>query len=154
MADVVVRRAGADDALVVAALHLQFARELGMPSESGYLDRFVDAWLAERPDRPTWVAEARGEHAGILETRRIRALPWPGRRDVSWLHVGGLFVTPGCRDLGVARALTEAMIEWSRATDVKWIRVNAADEKEQQFYERLGFTSPGRLMEFDLRDPE
>ena len=45
------------------------------------------------------------------------------------------------------------MIEWSRSTDVKWIRVNAPDEKEQQFYERLGFASPGRLMEFDLRDP-
>ena len=118
MAEVTIRRASADDALVVAALHLQFARELGMPSETGYLDRFVDAWLAERPDRPTWIAESRGEHAGILETRRIRALPWPGRRDVSWLHVGGLFVAPGCRDRGVGRALTEAMIEWSRTTDV------------------------------------
>ncbi|MDC5697170.1 GNAT family N-acetyltransferase [Intrasporangium calvum] len=154
MADVVVRRAGADDAFIVAALHLQFARELGLPSEPGYLDRFVDAWLGERPDRPTWIAEARSLHAGILETRRIRALPWPGRKDVSWLHVGGLYVIPDCRDLGVARALTETMIEWSRSTDVKWIRVNAPDEQEQQFYERLGFDSPGRLMEFDLRDPE
>lgn len=153
MAEVTIRRASADDALVVAALHLQFARELGMPSEPGYLDRFVDAWLAERPDRPTWIAESRGEHAGILETRRIRALPWPGRKDVSWLHVGGLFVTPGCRDRGVGRALTEAMIEWARSTDVKWIRLKAPDEQAQEFYERLGFTSPGRLMEFDMGEP-
>jgi GNAT superfamily N-acetyltransferase len=153
MAEVTIRRAGADDAFIVAALHLQFARELGMPSEQGYLDRFVDAWLQERPDRPTWIAESRGEHAGILETRRIRALPWPGRRDVSWLHVGGLFVAPSCRDRGVGRALTEAMIEWSRSTDVKWIRLNAPDARAQEFYERLGFTSPGTLMEFDLRDP-
>ena len=43
MAEVTIRRASADDALIVAALHLQFARELGMPSETGYLDRFVDA---------------------------------------------------------------------------------------------------------------
>jgi GNAT superfamily N-acetyltransferase len=153
MAEVTIRRAGADDAYIVAALHLQFARELGMPSESGYLDRFVDAWLADRPDRPTWIAESRGEHAGILETRRIRALPWPGRKDVSWLHVGGLFVASGHRDRGVGRALTEAMIEWSRTTDVKWIRLNAPDVRAQEFYERLGFRSPGRLMEFDLRDP-
>jgi GNAT superfamily N-acetyltransferase len=153
MAEVTIRRAGADDAFIVAALHLQFARELGMPSEPGYLDRFVDALLQERPDRPTWIAESRGEHAGILETRRIRALPWPGRRDVSWLHVGGLFVAPTCRDRGVGRALTEAMIEWSRSTDVKWIRLNAPDAQAQEFYARLGFSSPGTLMEFDLRDP-
>ena len=154
MAEVLVRRAGPDDAFVVAALHLQFARELGMPSEQGYLDRFVDAWLSERPDRPTWIAESRGEHAGLLETRRIRALPWPGRKDVSWLHVGGLFVTPTCRDRGVGRALTEAMIEWARTTDVRWIRLNAPDARAQEFYERLGFSSPGRLMEFELRDSQ
>jgi GNAT superfamily N-acetyltransferase len=154
MAEVLVRRAGPDDAFVVAALHLQFARELGMPSEQGYLDRFVDAWLADRPDRPTWIAESRGEHAGLLETRRIRALPWPGRKDVSWLHVGGLFVTPTCRDRGVGRALTEAMIEWARTTDVRWIRLNAPDARAQEFYERLGFSSPGRLMEFELRDSQ
>ena len=154
MAEVVVRRAGADDALVVAALHLQFARELGMPSEAGYLDRFAGVWLADRQDRPTWIAESRGEHAGLLETRRIRALPWPGRPDVSWLHVGGLFVAPTCRDRGVGRALTEAMIEWARTTDVVWIRLNAPDARAQEFYERLGFSSPGRLMELRLREPQ
>jgi GNAT superfamily N-acetyltransferase len=153
MAEVLIRRAGPDDAFVVAALHLQFARDLGMPSEPGYLDRFVDAWLADRPDRPTWVAECGGEHAGLLETRRIRSLPWPGRADISWLHVGALFVTPGCRDRGVGRALTEAMIEWARTTDVTWVRLNAPDTGAQEFYERLGFRSPGRLMEFELRDP-
>src|SRR6476660_3212973 len=141
MAEVTIRRASADDALVVAALHLQFARELGMPSEPGYLDRFVDAWLAERPDRPTWIAESRGEHAGILETRRIRALPWPGRRDVSWLHVGGLLVAPTCRDRGVAPAMTETIIQLSRTTDFKWIRLTAPDAQAQEFYARLGFSS-------------
>ncbi|MEO7754211.1 MAG: GNAT family N-acetyltransferase [Terracoccus sp.] len=153
MAEVTIRRAGSEDAFVVAALHLQFAISLGMAPEPGYLDRFVDAWLADRPDRPTWIAESRGEHAGLLATHRIRALPWPGRPDVSWLHVAGLFVAPGHHDRGVGRGLTEAMIEWARTTDVKWVRINAPDERAQDFYERLGFTSPGRLMEFDLRDP-
>lgn len=153
MAEVTIRRAGADDALVVAALHLQFARDLGMPAELGYLDRFARAWLTERADRPTWIAESGGEHAGILETRRIRPMPWPGRPDVSWLHVGALFVVPAHRDRGVGRALTEAMIEWSRGTDVRWIRLNAPDEPAQEFYARLGFRSPDRLMELDLREP-
>lgn len=153
MAEVTIRRAGADDALVVGALHLQLARERGMPSEVGYLDRFVDAWLAERPDRPTWIAQSRGEHAGLLETRRIRTLPWPGRADASWLHVGALFVAPGHHDRGVGRALTEAMIEWARTTDVRWVRVGADDTRAEEFYARLGFGSPGRLMEFDLGEP-
>ncbi|MCU1536900.1 MAG: GCN5-related N-acetyltransferase [Humibacillus sp.] len=153
MAEVLIRRAGPDDALVVAALHLQFARGLGMPSEPGYLDRFVDAWLASRSDRPTWLAESRGEHAGLLETQRLRPLPWPGRPDVSWLHVGGLFVAPTCRDRGVGRALTEAMITWARTSDVRGIRVNAPDDPAREFYERLGFTSPGRLLELELRRP-
>ena len=152
MPEVLIRRAGPDDAFVVAALHLQFARELGMPSEPGYLDRFVDAWLADLPDRPTWVAEGGGEHAGLLETRRVRALPWPGRADVSQLHVGGLFVVPSCRGRGVGRALTEAMIEWARTTDITGVRLNAPDAQAQAFSERMGFSSPGRLMELELRD--
>ena len=86
-----------------------------------------------------------------LAGRPVRTLTHPVTAAV--LHVGGLFVAPGCRDRGVGRALTEAMIEWSRTTDVKWIRLNAPDDRAQEFYERLGFSSPGRLMEFDLRDP-
>ena len=54
----------------------------------------------------------------------------------------------------MGRALTEAMIEWARTTDVKWIRLNAPDARAQEFYERLGFSSPGRLMEFELRDSQ
>ncbi|MEO7447623.1 MAG: GNAT family N-acetyltransferase [Humibacillus sp.] len=154
MPEVLIRRAGPDDAFVVAALHLQFARELGMPSEPGYLDRVVDAWLADHPDRPTWVAQSRGEHAGLLETRRIRALPWPGLADDSWLHVGGLFVAPSCRGRGVGRALTEAMIEWGRMTDITSVRLTAPDVGAQAFYERMGFRSPGRLMELELRDSQ
>ncbi|HET7399960.1 MAG TPA: GNAT family N-acetyltransferase [Intrasporangium sp.] len=153
MAEVIIRRAGADDALIVAALHLQSARGLGLPPEPGYLDRVADVWLSERPDRPTWIAQSRGEHAGLLEARRIRPLPWPGRPDISWLHVGVLFVGADHRGRGVGRALVEAAIEWCRTTDVKWIRLAAPDAAAKEFYERLGFTAPGRLMEYDLRDP-
>lgn len=152
MADVTIRRAGAADALIVAALHLQFALELGMPSEPGYLDRFADTWLAERPDRPTWIAESRGAHAGLLVTRRIRPLPWPGRPEVSWLYLSTLFVAHDHRQRGVGQALVEGMADWARSTDIAWIRLNAPAEDAREFYGRLGFASPDRLMEYDLRE--
>lgn len=153
MAEVTIRRAGADDAFVVAALHLQSARNVGMAAEPGFLDRFVDAWLRERPDRPTWIAQRGGEHAGLLETRRLRSLPWPTQAESSALLVEHLFVAPAHCELGVDQALAEAMIEWARRSEVTWVRATAADEGAGGLYRRLGFSSPGRLMEFDLREP-
>ncbi len=153
MAEVTIRRAGADDAFVVAALHLQSARNVGMAAEPGFLDRFVDAWLRERPDRPTWIAQRGGEHAGLLETRRLRSLPWPTWSEASALHVENLFVAPAHRGTGVAQALVEAMIEWAHSTDVTSVRATAVDDRDRELYDGLGFSSPGRLMEFDLREP-
>lgn len=152
MVDVRIRRAGADDVLVVAALHLQFALELGMRAEPGYLDRFAEFWLAERLDRPTWIAEGCGDHAGVLGTRRIRPLPLPGRPDASWLYLNTHFVAPDHRQRGVGQALTEALLDWARSTDVAWIRVNATSASARAFYARFGFASPNRLMEIDLRE--
>ncbi|OFE16195.1 GCN5 family acetyltransferase [Humibacillus sp. DSM 29435] len=152
MAEVTIRRAGADDAFVVAALHLQSARDLGMRAEPGFLDRFVDAWLRARPDWPTWIAQREGEHAGILETRRLRSLPWPTQPEVTSLHVENLFVAPAHRGLGVEEALAEAMIEWAHSTDITSVRATA-DDRTRRLYDGLGFSSPGRLMEFDLREP-
>ena len=154
MADVVIRRAGVEDAFIVAALRLQFARDLGMPSEPGFLDRAADAWLADEPRRPTWIAEREGQHAGVLETAQVPRPPWPGRPDASWLHLDALFVASSHRGHGVARALLEAMSGWARATDVRFVRVNAPEEATRRLFAHLGFRSPHRLMELDLRTPE
>ena len=150
MADVRIRRAGEQDAYVIAALNVQFARDLGLPSEPGYLERFAAVWLAERPDRPTWIAESRGQHAGLLSARRLRPLPFPSRAEVSWLYVGNLFVGPDHRKRGIGRALIEGMLDWCRSTDVRTVRINA-DPATHEFYRRLGFTRPGTILEYDLR---
>ncbi|MDN5763328.1 MAG: GNAT family N-acetyltransferase [Microlunatus sp.] len=151
MPDVTIRRAGADDALVVAALHLQSARDLGHDGEPGFLDRFADAWLASRPDHPTWIAQSHGAHAGVLSTRRLRPLPFPGRPEVSWLYVGTIFVASGHRKRGIGRALIEGMLDWSRATDVKWVRLNV-EASQHDFYRSLGFTLAETILEYDLRE--
>lgn len=151
MNDLRIRRAVADDALLVGALHLQCAREQGLGPEPGFLDRFANRWLAERHDRPTWIAERDREHAGVLETRRVRALPWPGRPDTSWLHVGLVFVRPDHRRQGVGRTLVEAMTMWARDTDISWARLSAPEPDLRAFWRAVGFTSPNRLLELDLR---
>lgn len=151
MPDVRIRRAGADDALIVAALHLQSGRDLGQVAEPGFLDRFADAWLAARPDHPTWIAESHGEHAGVLTARRLRPLPFPGRPEASWLYVGTVFVAPAHRKRGIGRSLIEGMLEWCRTTDVKWVRLNA-EASQQAFYQALGFAIADTILEYDLRE--
>lgn len=153
MAEVTIRRAGADDAFIVAALRLQSARHLGMPSEPGFLDRFVDVWLRERPERPTWIAQREGEHAGILAAKQVRRLPWPAQAGASTLHVENLFVAAAHRGVGVEQALGEAMIEWAGHTDVGSVLATAADDSAHELYDRLGFRAPDRLMVLDLREP-
>ncbi|EWT06644.1 GCN5 family acetyltransferase [Intrasporangium chromatireducens Q5-1] len=151
MPDVRIRRAGADDALIVAALHLQSGRDLGQVAEPGFLDRFADAWLAARPDHPTWIAESHGEHAGVLSARRLRPLPFPGRPEASWLYVGTVFVAPAHRKRGIGRSLIEGMLEWCRTTDVKWVRLNA-ETSQHAFYQALGFAVADTILEYDLRE--
>jgi GNAT superfamily N-acetyltransferase len=150
MADVRIRRAGADDAYVVAALHVQFARDLGLPSEQGFLDRFASAWLETRLDHPTWIAESRGQHAGVLSARRLRSLPFPSHPDASRLDLATLFVGPEHRGHGVGRALVEGLLEWCRLTDVESVQVTA-NASSRDFFRRLGFVEPGTTLEYDLR---
>ena len=154
MADVVIRRAGVDDAFIVAALHLQYARDLGMPPERGFLDRYVDGWVAAIADRPAWFAEWRGEHAGLLETTVVRRPPWPGRPETRWLHVDALYVPPPHRGERIGRALVDAMADWARGEGVASIRLNVPEESARGFFSHLGFRSPRRLMELDLRTSE
>lgn len=153
MGEVTIRHAAAEDAFIVAALRLQFARDLGVPPERGYLDRVAEAWLADLGDRPTWVAEHEGEHAGFLQTHRVSQLPWPGRPDVTWLHLDALFVPPPHRDTGVGRALFDAMVVWAREAEVSFVRLDAPEEAARRFFSQLGFRSPHRLMELNLRTP-
>lgn len=121
MGEVRVRRAGMQDALVVAALRLQAAIALGAGPEPGFLDRFVQTWDPE--GYPTWIAEQDATHAGILITQVVDELPWPGLathlapdvpRGVApgrALVVVTLHAPPGS---GVGTLLTAAMTGWAQ----------------------------------------
>lgn len=155
MDEVTVRPAEPDDAFVVAALHLQFAHQQGMPPEPGYLDRFVDAWLVDREGRPTWIAQSRAEHAGVLTTRLVRELPLPGRTDDRLVEVEALFVAP-CDErhrTKVQRALVEALLGWALAVEGLRVQARPADEDQRALYQGLGFGAVGSLLQRDPPDP-
>ncbi|MEO3936512.1 GNAT family N-acetyltransferase [Dermatophilaceae bacterium Soc4.6] len=113
MGSVRVRRAQADDALVVGALRLQAARCAEAGPEPGFLDRFSAAW--DPDDHPTWVADRDGAHVGVLVTQVVRDLPWPGLAPGQSLHVATLHTADGGAGAGVADALTAVMHDWARS---------------------------------------
>lgn len=153
MDEVTVRPAEPDDAFVVAALLLQFARLQGMPPEPGYLDRFVDAWLGDREERPTWIAQSRAEHAGLLTTRLVRELPLPGRTDDRLLELEALFAAPSHDPAQVKVALIQTLVEWAFGAGVTRLRAIVADDDEQTLYRGGGFETVGSLLQRGPHDP-
>lgn len=143
----VIRLALPRDALAIAALTMQDDRECGATVEEGFLDRFAEAWLADRA-RVTFIAEAPdGRPLGLVTAAIVSKLPSSRRPRTRWLHVSLLFVTRDARGEGIGSSLLEALRLWGDEHDVDRMQLNAAP-KARALYERAGFTTPaGELME-------
>lgn len=115
MEGVLIRRAGAADGLLVAALTIQAAREEGLVPPVGFLDHYADAWLAQREAYPTWWAEAERQHVGLLVAHRIRPLPWPDEPGAGTLRPVRLFARPDYAVDVITSALRAAAREWAAA---------------------------------------
>lgn len=144
----VIRLAEPRDAFAVAALTLQDDRECGATVQPGFLDRFADAWLADRA-RVTLLAEAPdGRPLGVVTAAVVTKLPSSRRPDGRWLHVSLLFVTQDARGAGLGAALLDALRSWAVENGVARMQLNAAP-RARSLYERAGFTTPDAgLMEW------
>ena len=144
----VVRLAEPRDAFAVAALNLQHDRESGATVEPGFLDRYADAWLADRA-RVTFLAEADdGRPVGMVTAAVVTKLPSARRPATRWLHVSLLFVTADVRGAGLGARLMGALHDWAAENDVDRMQLNAVPEA-RSLYERAGFGAPDpRLMEW------
>lgn len=146
-----VARADTAAAFALAALELQLNREQGRPGESGFLDRYADAWLAERDRRPAWVATSLdGSPLGAIVLFVVDGLPRPGRLSRPWVHVTNLYVTPGARRTGIGDRLLRAALDWCRDNRATWVQVGASSAGSG-LYRRAGFTpAESRLLRLDL----
>lgn len=149
MGEVRVRTAGADDALVLAALALQCAIHRGGSAEQGFLDRYARAWLAAQRERPAWLAEAGEEHGGFLQARVLEPLPAPSRPPRAVLAVETFFVRPAHRGLGVGEQLLRAAVAWARDGGFAEVRVPAGPHTTAMV-ERVGFTADERAYRMEL----
>lgn len=146
-----VTRADSGDAFALAALELQLNREQGRRGESGFLDRYADAWLAERDRRPAWLASSLdGSPLGAVMLFVVDGLPRPGRLSRPWVHVTNLYVTPKARRAGLGDRLLRAGLDWCRDNRALWVQL-APTSAGSGLTRRAGFTAAeGRLLRLDL----
>lgn len=159
MSQASIRRAGPDDALIVAGLTLQCALHRGGRRERGFLDRFARAWSGQHQTRPVWIAEANAEHAGYLLAACVRSLPWPGDGGASGargsggsLQVEQFFIRPEFRGRQLGEALLRAAVDWARADGLATVQMRPGPHT-RSLCERIGLTGAGDLMELRLDDP-
>lgn len=106
----------------------------------GYSDAFMDACRAEltlTPEKMSawkiWVAEARGEVAGMV------ALHLDGAR----AELEDFFVDPSFQNMGVGSALLDVLLAACREAGATNIGLDA-DPNAEAIYARLGFRTVGR----------
>ena len=138
-----VARAEPDDAFRLAALEIAYNRELGRRTEEGFLERFTDAWLADRDRYPSWIASTLDGNPLVSCTIGLmRSLPRPGRIPRSWGHLTNLYVRPQARGLGLAVRLVEEALAWADKSELLWVQA-LAPEDARDMAERRGFVPCG-----------
>ncbi|HEV7194603.1 MAG TPA: GNAT family N-acetyltransferase [Pedococcus sp.] len=134
-----IREAGPQEALVVAALTLQCARDRGGVSEPGFLDRHAKAWLEQRSSHPAWIAESGAQHAGLLQAAVLDDLPWPGHQgERGELVVQTLFVAREHRGHAIGERLLGAAVAWSRDSGLSAVSLSGRSHTRPML-ERVGF---------------
>jgi GNAT superfamily N-acetyltransferase len=131
-----VRRAGPDDAVVVARLLHDFNTEFDTPSPgTAILTRRLQSLLAE----PSTIAYLAGEPAAGVALVTLRSNVW---YEGSVALLDELYVEPDRRGHGLGAAMIRLLIADARETGVSAIEINvdAGDVDAQRFYERHGFS--------------
>ena len=139
-----LRLATADEVSVVAHHRAAMFRDMKEVDDEGasmIANASVDhlAALIEAREYFGFLAEHQGEIAGGGGVWLRPLLPRPGRPNGSMeAYVLNVYTEPEHRRSGVARAIMEAIIEWSRGQRVERITLHASNEG-RPLYESLGF---------------
>lgn len=71
-----------------------------MAADENFETRFALWYESECGRRVTWLAEADGEPAGMMNLVVFKRMPRPGRDAGRWDYIGNAFVLPAHRDQG------------------------------------------------------
>jgi GNAT superfamily N-acetyltransferase len=136
-----------DDANVASAIRLLvrfFAEEGFAGDEAAITSRFETF----RHDPHHWAAIAldEGRPVGIVTVTTMLYVEW-GRMS----EIGDLYILPEYRRRGIARALIEAALGWSRNQGCSAVEVvitpdGEASHELSRFYRKLGFAETGRTI--------
>jgi GNAT superfamily N-acetyltransferase len=156
VADVLIRRAGAADAAVLARHRAEMFRDMGeLPQESyaallaASQAHFAEAipagryhgWVAVRADRPEEVVAGVG-------LQLIERLPRPDTRGrlvaASEGYVFNVFTERAWRRRGVAERLMQEVIAWARARGIRRLALHASAEG-RLLYQKLGFVATNEM---------
>lgn len=141
-----VRRATPDDAADV----LELMAGLGRPAVAADPAAQRTVFLAhlEHPDGLVLVAEEGGELAGAASLWVRPRLNWATPE--AWLP--DLYVRPGRRRRGVARALIDACLAEARARGCHALRLESGHDRtaSHPLYEAYGFVHHGRAYRLEL----
>lgn len=144
--EAVIRRAGHADVAALAQLRREWTAEQdGGQHDPGFGERF-GAWFSrESSRRITWLAEAGGRPAGMMNLAVFERMPRPGRAPSRWGYLGNAFVLAAYRNQGIGARLIEAVLGY--ASEEGFARVVLSpSERSVPFYERAGFGPASALM--------
>ena len=136
----------------IAQLHADLRPEIFRPASRKY-DKIQFVALLKNKDTPILVAQ--DEHGDVLgyamlQVKTIRKNPVFCPRQ--FLYVDDLCVDEVSRGLGIGTALMEGVRKLAKERGIKKIQLNVweCNEGAMQFYERLGFQTQRRQLEFNV----
>jgi ribosomal protein S18 acetylase RimI-like enzyme len=148
-----IRIAVLDDAPAIVEHRREMFRDMGRGDEALLAQMSVafEPWLRSRMESGEYLAwMAVSDDGAIAGGAGLWLMDWPphvigsGARRGNILNV---YVRPECRRRGIARALMETALEWTRANGVDCVILHASDEG-RALYESLGFTATNEMRLF------
>ena len=152
--DVRVRRATAEDAIILATLRYEFRSAIGVAIELP--EEFVarcHGWMRERLSNDVlwcaWIAETLDEGGplatGAVWLQLIEKVPNPVVEKETHAYITNLFVLESVRGRGAGSMLLEAAITECESRDVDTI-ILWPTPRSRSLYERHGFSTTDAVM--------
>ena len=145
-----IRVAALDDAGIIVDHRREMFRDMGHNDEAklAKMSAAFEPWLRRRMESGEYLAwMATAADGSIAGGAGLWLMDWPPHAIGSGARRGNIlnvYVRPDSRLRGIARALMETALEWTRANGVGCVILHASDAG-RALYESLGFASTNEM---------